>query len=1522
MYFSDKLELQEFLRVAYTRAKKLDVTLLPEWEPLHVSEIFSPAILAGDKQLRSYKEIFYEDGKLQKRVVLLGEAGRGKTTFCKHLTDIWRGSTSVSQFSDIDVLKKFGYLFYVSCRFAKEEETILNMITDQVLGSDDKMIVPRYVLKYLPNLCLIIVDGLDELAGSPTADTGRMGDIAGLPGLAGVEDCVILITSRPWRFNSLSCHAQNVFMRLNIHGIKNVKELSQKVLHQLEDPTPEKSAEEFLRLVEERNMSDLMKNPLILIIALRGWVGDNDDETVRSLHKSVCINYINMIQSLIRRSEGQAGWPRSESKLRQLVPNFENLKSEWGKKSNELSSILSRYKAIQRYAGLLLSVGQLAFDLLLGKEEQSLVFSKAKVKKYLPADDENEESINACLALGIITKTETTTRGLKKLESYAFCHKTFQEFFAALWLASKYETEKTKLYKRIKTVRNLQGFEMLIRFLCGFDTGKGKQFWIYITEKVELEVSRYFGYNTVQDLACRCTEEHEVDPKNQESGQIYFCIPHITIGGYTSDEDIMLLCHVMEEYYSSVKSVEVSYLKSQHQGENICKSISSCSGLRNIKLPLDSHLGSTVLDLRTHNKLEKLELNYTSVESLLVPGEGATITLLDLNYVTMTHHSLEQLAESLSFCLNLLNIRLMRVRCCQHADGICIPVIDLRKHSKLEKLVLWQISVDGLLLPWEGATITSLQLSDVTMTHHGLEQLGVCLSFSISLVNMNLLQIRCSEHIYGACIQKMDLQKLNKLKELRLKYISVEGLLLPEDGITITSLELNSVTMTRRGLKQLKKSLSSCRGLVNVDIGTLTCSEDGTNVCIPALNLQKHNALDNLKLVDLSVKGLLLPLKGATISSLELSRVIMTHEGLQQLEQSLSSCPSIVHMYVGRVTCSKHSFDVCIPFLNLQKHSRINKIKLVDLSVKGLLLPTQDATITSLELDSVTMTHHGLIQLGQSLTSCQSLQNVNLTRVKCSEDIDKVCIPVLNLQTKNKLEKLTLRYISVKGLLLPGEGATITSLELRDVTMTHHGSKQMVRYLSSCCRQVELYKMTCSEQNPLQNLQVQDMLESMKLDTLSVKGHLRPPKEANTTSLQLHKIMPHQSLDNLWESLSYSPNLVKLELWGIEFSDLTCITILDLKKHNKLRKLELINISVKDLLLPGEGANITSLELDNVTMTHHSLEQLAESLSFCLSLLNVDLWLVRCSDHDDGICIPVIDLQKHNKLEKLVLSKISVEGLLLPLEGTSITSLELFSVTMTHHGLKQLGACISVIDLRQHNKLEKLVLNKISVKGLLLPGEGATITSLELDNVTMTNVDLRTVTCSQHADGVCIPVIDLRQHNKLEKLMLRQISVKGLLLPGEGATITSLRLYNVSMTHHGLEQLAESLSFCVGSLDVNTVRCCEHADGVCIPVIDLRKHNQLDKLGLRNISVEGLLLPGEGTTSLFLRVVTMNHHGLEQLVKNLSSLTRPLCLNDVRCSKHGRDSSCQPLQDLHKLSRQNYNYLLNDSWCSVGRYMV
>ena len=222
---------------------------------------------------------------------------------------------------------------------------------------------------------------------------------------------------------------------------------------------------------------------------------------------------------------------------------------------------------------------------------------------------------------------------------------------------------------------------------------------------------------------------------------------------------------------------------------------------------------------------------------------------------------------------------------------------------------------------------------------------------------------------------------------------------------------------------------------------------------------------------------MLLPVDGDRLTSLVLYNVTMNHHGLEQLAGSLSSCSCLEHIHLDKVKCSEQSHSCFLPVLDLQKHNKLRKLELEDLSVEGLLLPVEGIRFTYLWLDNVTMIHHGLEQLSGSLSSYSCLEVLYLKLVKCSEQSHSCCFPILDLQKHNKLKELYLQDLSVEGLLLPVEGDRFTTFWLDDVTMNHHGLEQLSRSVSSYsfkpnnCR----LGMRCSEHSPTLCQPVSDM---------------------------------------------------------------------------------------------------------------------------------------------------------------------------------------------------------------------------------------------------------------------------------------------------------------------------------------------------------------------------------------------------------------------------------------------------------------
>ena len=484
----------------------------------------------------------------------------------------------------------------------------------------------------------------------------------------------------------------------------------------------------------------------------------------------------------------------------------------------------------------------------------------------------------------------------------------------------------------------------------------------------------------------------------------------------------------------------------------------------------------------------------------------------------------------------------------------------------------------------------------------------------------------------------------------------------------------------------------------------------------------------------------------------------------------------------------------------------------------------------ALWLDNVTMTHHDIQSLCESLSSWSALEHLWLNNLSCSDHSDRDCLlPVLNLQKHHNLEKLILEKLSVECLLIPNQQDTeMRTLWLDSVTMTHHDIQSLCASLSSwsALENLRLINLSCSDHSdrdcplPVLDLQKHHNLEDLRLEKLSVECLLIPNQQDTAMrGLWLDSVtMTHHDIQSLCVSLSSWSALENLELINLscsDHSDRDCLLpMLDLQKHHNLKDLRRKNLSVEGLLTPiQQETAMHTLWLDNVTMTHHDIQSLCVSLSSWSALEHLWLNNLSCSDHSDRDCpLPVLDLQKHHNLEDLRLEKLSVECLLIPnQQDTELRTLWLDSVTMTHHDIQSL--CVS---LSSWSALENLRLINLS--------------------------------CSDHSDRDCLlPVLDLQKHHKLKELTLEKLCIEGLLIPHQQDTeMRTLWLDSVTMTHHDIQSLCVSLSSwsALENLRLINLSCSDHNDRDCLlPVLDLQKHPNLEILSLEKLSIEGLLIP-------------------------------------------------------------------------------
>ena len=1088
-------------------------------------DIFTPVILVGDRKdvkkqrLESYKKLFHEEGVELKKIMLLGEAGAGKTTFCQHLVEVWCNPSSRHQFDDVDIIKQFQFLFYISCRFAESHETVFNMIESQLFDDENSELrdIACSVLRHNADSCLILMDGFDELQRSAQAKTGKHGDITGMPSLTNIQNCTLVTTSRPCKFLSIPNKEQEKFRCLELDGIKDMAELVKTIFQEQQEENPAKSCTDFLDVIKERGMTELIKFPLMLIFAIDVWVEKG------SLPKSVSLCYINMIELAISRSARK----REEANIKKSNTIADKLLDKYSQSSKCLPKPFSNFVGLRQHSGLLLSLGHLAYDLLIQPNEQILVFQRNVCERYKLNDSDG--SLKYCLDLGLLIKTESTIIGLKQKENFQFCHKTYHEFFAALWLSYRYTAEGSQemshFHSCIKSVTDLNSHNVLIQFLCGLCPEAGSELWKYVAQNDNIEFD-IWNRGDVQNQVLRAVKEAQ-DCCDHQGFQVYYCIRHVVINKYTTtDEDVSLLCKMIlnNSCYLKYLGVEDICLSSS-QYHSLLRSASSVIELELLELDNIScqSNGSSedlpVLDLRKHCRLYKLTLDEISISGLVLPSqEGSRLSELYLYNLVLPHDHLVNLCSSLSSRTEITEMRLTSLSCSQHQDGCCPAVLDLHNHCGLLTLSLDEISISGLVLPsQEGSQLRALCLYNLVLPHDNLVNLCSSLSSRTRIINLRLIRLSCSQHQDGCCPAVLDLHNHCGLLTLELDEISISGLVLPsQEGSQLRALCLYNLVLPHDHLVNLCSSLSSRTEITEMRLTSLSCSQHQDGCCPAVLDLHNHCGLLTLSLDEISISGLVLPSQeGSQLRALYLNNLVLSHDNLVNLCSSLSSRTGIEWLQLASMSCREHQDSCYAAVLDLHNHCGLQQLELDEISISGLVLPSQEGSqLSRLYLYNLVLPHDNLVGLCCVISSLSSIEILQLTHVRCIEHDGSCDVPTLNLpkQESDNAEKEQITDIDVLSL---------------------SGLDKLKLPIMPCSEQIAACRFT------VLNLQKHRKLYVLKLDSSSISGIILPSHDRIKINYLVlsNLVLSHDSLEQLARSLSSLPLYVRRHLVNLSCSD-------------------------------------------------------------------------------------------------------------------------------------------------------------------------------------------------------------------------------------------------------------------------------------------------------------------------------------------------------------------------------------------------
>ncbi|XP_060558063.1 uncharacterized protein LOC132718387 [Ruditapes philippinarum] len=426
-------------------------------------------------------EIFTKNGEPQKFIYVVGDAGSGKSSFCKYLINCWcmahsDGHNEDDELEGVKEMQKFDFMFYISLRHDRKRQSIQEMLEMRY----DKIKMLSKLLENDSEKIIILLDGLDEWS----FDSGTRNEFqAGLPERDFTKKYTIVTTSRPWKIHSLRVSNREIHQLLKLKGFDETheQEMIKKTITALNESLDPSECEQKLKV---QSLVGLKQVPIMLQQLVCLWCDGKLDKTSR------CATYTGMLELYFT-------WNINKT----LGNNTECMESS---QNIELPQYLTDLEICRLNGHLIYGVSHLAYETLFNyPKDKSLTFDKS-VFDDLKISQKVRET---CLKLGILTEDKCPSLSVSKpkCSSISFIHKSMQEFLAAVYIGITFNATNglsdstgnvefakkfvNEVFQKCSTVNDLLEQSNVIIMLCGLEP------------RLATHVSKYI-YDTVSEDSC------------------------------------------------------------------------------------------------------------------------------------------------------------------------------------------------------------------------------------------------------------------------------------------------------------------------------------------------------------------------------------------------------------------------------------------------------------------------------------------------------------------------------------------------------------------------------------------------------------------------------------------------------------------------------------------------------------------------------------------------------------------------------------------------------------------------------------------------------------------------------------------------------------------------------------------------------------------------------------------------------------------------------------------------------------
>ncbi|XP_015759265.1 PREDICTED: uncharacterized protein LOC107338542 [Acropora digitifera] len=364
-------------------------------------------------------------------VLIEGEPGMGKTTYCQKLVFDW-ASKECHEWDE--TFPRIDVLLFLRCRGIKS--TIWDAIEDQILPDEIKPEEKEMFFQFLkenPSKVLVVLDGLDE------ADPQKLEMYLKLIQKKQLPGCYIVLTSRHEAGRKVRPYTDTL---LEIVGFTraDAKCFIRKYFQHAEHLAEKLISNVYPDFDEDKDLRELLKNPLNTLLLC---VIFEDLEGILPTNRTQL--YVEIVLFILRRYESKNGL------------------------SNRGKDLLLVYKKE------LMILGESALDSL---RKQELYFD----------DHQGDIKESLLMKFGFLS---IQSGGSKRApcDRYGFFHKSFQEFFSGYFLAFSAIDNVTNSHSVLTDVRYVNELFHVLKFMSGIVAQRSEEAAVSIVESIASTVN-------------------------------------------------------------------------------------------------------------------------------------------------------------------------------------------------------------------------------------------------------------------------------------------------------------------------------------------------------------------------------------------------------------------------------------------------------------------------------------------------------------------------------------------------------------------------------------------------------------------------------------------------------------------------------------------------------------------------------------------------------------------------------------------------------------------------------------------------------------------------------------------------------------------------------------------------------------------------------------------------------------------------------------------------------------------------